>query len=48
MGVRSSCTVHTKLEQFDQLVAALSITLTDEDRKFLEESYVPHKVLGHS
>ena len=37
-----------KIEQLDQLVVALDITLDDDECKFLEECYVPHRVLGHS
>ena len=38
----------SKLEQLDQLVVALDITLDDDECKFLQECYVPHRVLGHS
>jgi aryl-alcohol dehydrogenase (NADP+) len=38
----------SKLEQLDQLVVALDIALDDDECKFLEECYVPHRVLGHS
>jgi aryl-alcohol dehydrogenase (NADP+) len=34
----------SKLEQLDQAVAALEITLTDEECGRLEEPYVPHPV----
>ncbi len=37
----------SRLEQLDQLVAAMDITLTDEEAAQLEEPYRPHKVLGH-
>jgi len=37
----------TKQEQLDDAKAALSLTLTDEDILFLEELYVPHRVVGH-
>jgi aryl-alcohol dehydrogenase (NADP+) len=47
-GVTAPIVGVTRMEQFDQLVAALSIQLDAEDRRFLEESYVPHKVSGHS
>jgi 1-deoxyxylulose-5-phosphate synthase len=36
----------TKLEQFDQLINGLSVSLTDEEAKYLEEKYQPHPVLG--
>jgi len=38
----------TKLEQLDQAVDALSITLSPEEIQRLEEVYVPHRVLGIS
>ncbi len=38
----------TKLEQFDDLVAAVDVTLTDSERRRLEEPYQPHPILGHS
>ena len=37
----------TKLEQLEQLVASLDITMTDEDAARVEEPYKPHPVLGH-
>ena len=36
----------TKLEQLDQLVAGLAVTLTAEEARALEEPYRPHPVLG--
>ena len=38
----------SRLEQLDQLVAALDIQLDDEECGLLEELYTPHRVLGHS
>ena len=37
----------TRLEQLEQLVAGLDITMTDEDAARIEEPYKPHPVLGH-
>jgi 1-deoxyxylulose-5-phosphate synthase len=37
----------TKLEQLEQLVAGLSLTLSDDEVRDLEECYQPHRVLGH-
>ena len=37
----------SKPEQLDQLVAALDITLDDDECALLEEPYTPHAVLGH-
>ena len=46
-GVASPIVGVTKLEQLDQLVAALDYELSDTDAKYLEEQYQPHRVLGH-
>ena len=45
-GVTAPIISATKLEQLDQLVAGLDVRLTDEERKAVEEVYVPHPVLG--
>jgi len=36
----------TKISHIEQAVAALSVKLTAEDAAYLEEPYVPHKVVG--
>jgi aryl-alcohol dehydrogenase (NADP+) len=36
----------SRLEQLDQLIDGLSITLSPDECTFLEERYVPHQVLG--
>ncbi len=46
-GVTAPIISATKLEQLDQLVAGLEVTLTDGERRAVEEVYVPHRVLGH-
>ena len=46
-GVTAPIVGASRLEQLDQLIEGLSVKLTDEDQKFLEEHYVPHQVLGH-
>ena len=46
-GVSAPIVGVSKLEQLDQLIDALSITLTADERRFLEERYQPHPVLGH-
>lgn len=46
-GVTAPIIGASRLEQLDQLVEGMSVKLTDEDQKFLEEHYVPHRVLGH-
>ena len=45
-GVTSPIVGATKIEQLDQAVDALDITLGDEEARRLEEPYVPHTVLG--
>jgi aryl-alcohol dehydrogenase-like predicted oxidoreductase len=45
-GVTAPIVSATKLEQLDQLVEGLSVTLTPEEIASLEEPYVPHKVIG--
>ena len=45
-GVTAPIISATKVEQLDQLVAGLGVRLTDEERKAVEEVYVPHPVLG--
>jgi 1-deoxyxylulose-5-phosphate synthase len=37
----------TKPEHIDDAVAALELKLSEEETSFLEEPYVPHRVLGH-
>ena len=46
-GVVSPIISATKIEQLDQLIEGLSIRLTDDERKALEEPYQPHPVLGN-
>jgi aryl-alcohol dehydrogenase-like predicted oxidoreductase len=45
-GVTAPIVSATKLEQLDQLVEGLSVTLTPEEIAAVEEPYVPHKVIG--
>ena len=45
-GVTAPIVSATKLEQLDQLVEGLSVTLTPEEIAALEEPYVPHQVIG--
>jgi aryl-alcohol dehydrogenase (NADP+) len=45
-GVASPIVSATKIEQLDQLVAGLSVTLTPEEVRAVEEPYLPHSVLG--
>ena len=45
-GVTAPIISATKLEQLDQLVDGLSVELTPEEIASLEETYIPHKVIG--
>ena len=45
-GVTSPIVGATRLEQIDELVAGLGVTLSDADCRRLEEPYRPHPVLG--
>ncbi|MEW5941844.1 MAG: aldo/keto reductase, partial [Chloroflexota bacterium] len=38
----------SKMDHLDQAIAALDITLTDDEVKRLEELYQPHPIRGHS
>jgi aryl-alcohol dehydrogenase (NADP+) len=44
-GVTSPIVGATKMDQLQQAIAALNVTLSDEERKSLEELYEPHPVL---
>jgi len=46
-GVTAPIIGATKPEHLDQAVAALDLVLDEAERKFLEEPYTPHPVLGH-
>jgi 1-deoxyxylulose-5-phosphate synthase len=46
-GVTAPIVGVTRLEQFDDLIAALDLELSDEECRRLEEKYSPHPVLGH-
>jgi aryl-alcohol dehydrogenase (NADP+) len=46
-GVTAPIVGASKLDHLDQAVAALDVHLTEEDRRRLEEPYIPHRVLGH-
>jgi len=45
-GINAPIVSATKIEQLDQLVEGLSVTLSPEEIASLEEPYVPHKVIG--
>lgn len=46
-GITSPIIGTGKIEHLEQMVAAQEIKLSDEDRKLLEEPYMPRPVLGH-
>ena len=46
-GISAPIIGASRLEQLDQLIDALSITLTPDECRFLQERYQPHPVLGH-
>ena len=37
----------TKISHLEEAVGALSVKLTQEDVTYLEEPYVPHRIVGH-
>ena len=47
-GVSAPIVGATKLQQLDDAVAALALTLSPEDLAALEAPYVPHAVVGFS
>jgi aryl-alcohol dehydrogenase (NADP+) len=46
-GVTAPIVGATKLEQLDQAIGALTVKLTDDEMRSVEEPYRPHPVLGH-
>jgi 1-deoxyxylulose-5-phosphate synthase len=46
-GVSAPIVSVTRLEQLDQLVAGLNVTLSDDEAARVEAPYRPHAVLGH-
>jgi aryl-alcohol dehydrogenase (NADP+) len=46
-GITSPIVGPTKGEQLDELVAALDISITSDEKRRLEEPYVPHSIAGH-
>ena len=47
-GVTAPIIGATKMEHLEDAVGALQVKLDAGERKFLEELYVPHRVLGHT
>jgi aryl-alcohol dehydrogenase (NADP+) len=46
-GVTAPIVGASKLAHLDDAIAAAELTLSDEERRALEEAYQPHPVLGH-
>ena len=46
-GVCSPVVGITKEKYLDDFVGALNVKLSDEDIKYLEEPYIPHRIIGH-
>lgn len=46
-GVTAPIVGASKIDQLDQSIAAVELELSAEELAFLEEPYVPHRVLGH-
>jgi aryl-alcohol dehydrogenase (NADP+) len=46
-GVTAPIVGASKLDQLEQSVAAVELELSADEMNFLEEPYVPHRVLGH-
>lgn len=47
-GINSPIIGASKMSHLDEAVAALEISLSQEDMAYLEDLYQPHRVLGHS
>ena len=45
-GITSPIIGATKAKYFDDAAGALEFELTDEDTAYLEELYIPHKIVG--
>lgn len=47
-GITSPIIGASKLSQLEDALTAIDLELSEEDRNYLEESYKPHPILGHS
>ena len=47
-GVTAPIVGASKMRHLEDAVAALSVKLSDDELKLLEEPYQPHRILGHS
>ena len=45
-GVASPIVGATRAQYLDDAAGALDVMLTDEDVAYLEESYIPHRIVG--
>jgi len=46
-GVTAPIIGASKIEHLKEAVEAVDLKLSDEERKYLEEPYTPHTILGH-
>jgi aryl-alcohol dehydrogenase-like predicted oxidoreductase len=46
-GVAAPIIGASKLYQLEEAVAAVEVSLSEEEMRLLEEAYRPHRVLGH-
>ena len=46
-GITAPIIGASKIEHLKEAVEAVDLVLSDEERKFLEEPYKPHPILGH-
>jgi aryl-alcohol dehydrogenase (NADP+) len=46
-GVTAPIIGASKMPQLDEAIAALEVHLEPDEIAFLEEAYVPHRILGH-
>ena len=47
-GITAPIVGASKMQHLDDAVAALEIRLEESELKALDESYQPHRILGHS
>lgn len=47
-GITSPIIGASKLEQLEDALGAIELSLSNEDKKYLEEAYTPHPILGHA
>ncbi|MBN3897773.1 MAG: aldo/keto reductase, partial [Nostoc sp. NOS(2021)] len=46
-GVTAPIVGASKIEHLKEAVEAIDLVLSEEERKFLEEPYKPHLIIGH-